>query len=475
MQQLTGLDSAFLYLETETSPMHIGGVSIFDADTPDGPFNMEKLKELVKSRLHTSRAFTQKLTDVPLNLGKPYWIEDPDLDIDLHVEKTQLPEPGGMKELRALVAWELAQLMPRDRPLWQLLVVEGLNSIENVKPGSLAIISKVHHAAIDGVSGSEMMSALFDPSPKPREMPQPPMRTPEPGPSRLRLLAEAGKGLVPGAKEVGGAVSDTLKGVIRSGATWAFERVEPPPIPFTAPRCVLNGKASKDRVWDCAHLDFGRIKAIRGKVSATVNDVVLALCAGALRQYLNGRGELPEKPLVAMCPISVRSEEQRGSMGNQVSAMLVSLATDLDDPGERLAKIMSSAYDSKVYNRAVGARTLTDAGNIVPFSVAGAAARLYTRMHLADRHRPVFNVVVTNVPGPQIPLYVAGARLRAHVGMGPIFDGMGVILPVFSYDGRISIGVTSCPEIMPDPEVFTAGFLPALEELEQAVAKMESV
>ncbi len=475
MQQLTGLDSAFLYLETETSPMHIGGVSILDADTPDGPFDIERLKALVESRLHTSRTFTQKLADVPLNLGKPYWVEADDFDIDQHIEKTQLPEPGGMKELRALVQWELAQPLPRDRPLWQILVVEGLNSIDNVTPGSLAIISKVHHAAIDGVSGSEMMSALYDPSPEPREVPQPPMRSPEPSPSRLRLLAEAGKGLVPGAKGVGGAVTDTLKGVIRSGATWAFERVEPPPIPFTAPRSVLNGKVSKDRVWDCAHMDLERIKAVRKRVSATVNDVVLTLCAGALRRYLDGRGELPEQPLVAMCPISVRSEEQRGTMGNQVSAMLVSLATDLDDAGERLMKIMSSAYDSKVYNRAVGARTLTDAGNIVPFSVAGAAARLYTRMHLAERHRPVFNVVVTNVPGPQIPLYVAGARLRAQVGMGPIFDGMGVILPVFSYAGRLSIGVTSCPEIMPDPDVFTAGFEPALEELEQAVEKMEDL
>lgn len=469
MQQLTGLDSAFLYLETENSPMHIGGVSILDANTPDGPLTLDALKELMASRLHTSRAFTQKLTDVPLNLGRPYWVEDPNFDLDQHIEKTQLPEPGGMKELRALVAWEMAQPLDRDRPLWKFLLVEGLNTIDNVAPGSVALISRVHHAAIDGISGSEMVAALFDPSPEPRTLPQPPTRTPDPEPSRLTLLAKTGKNLVPGTKGLRNAVGDTLKGVVRSGATWAFERVEPPPFPFTAPRSVLNGKISKDRTWDCAHLELSRIKAIRKKLPATVNDVVLTLCAGALRQYLMGRDELPEKPLVAMCPISVRTEEEKGTMGNQVSAMLVSLATDIDDPKERLDRIMAGAYDSKVYNRAVGARTLTDAGNIVPFSVAGAAARLYTRMHLSEKHRPVFNLVVTNVPGPQLPLFVAGASLKAHVGMAPIFDGMGLILPVFSYNGRLSVGVTSCPEIMPDPEVLTAGFPVALDELEAAV------
>lgn len=470
MQQLTGLDAAFLYLETDSSPMHIGGVSILDADTPNGPFSLDGLKALMTDRLHLSRTFTQKLADVPLNLGRPYWIEDAEFDIDRHVEKTQLPEPGGMKELCALISWELSQPMPRDRPLWHLLLVEGLDSLPNVKPGSLALISKIHHAAVDGVSGSEIMAALFDPTPEPQPMPKAPLRSAEDAPSRLQLLAKAGKGLVPGARGIGSAVGDTLKGVIRSGATWAFERVEPPPFPFTAPRSILNGKVSTQRVWDCVHLDLERIRAVRKQMSCTVNDVVLAVCAGALRTYLSGRDELPEDPLVAMCPISIRSDDQKGTMGNQVSAMLVSLATDVDDPRERLERIMAGAYDSKIYNRAVGARTLTDAGNMVPFSVAGAAMRLYTRMHLAERHRPVFNVVVTNVPGPQIPLYVTGARLRAHVGMGPIFDGMGVILPVFSYAGRLSIGVTSCPEIMPDPDVFMAAFSPALDALEAAVA-----
>ncbi|MCG8458016.1 MAG: wax ester/triacylglycerol synthase family O-acyltransferase, partial [Holophagales bacterium] len=430
MKQLTGLDSAFLYLETERTPMHVGGVAILDPETPVGPLTLDALRDLIRSRLHTSATFTQKLVDVPLNLGRPYWVDDPEFDLDAHVERTQLPEPGGMRELRALVEFEHARPLPRDRPLWYLLLVEGLEQVRGVPAGSLAIISKVHHAAIDGMSGVEMMTALFDAEPTPRELPAPPadaanLDSSDTRPSKLRLLREMGQSLIPGTKAFGGAVGDTLRGVVRSGATWAFERVEPPPFPFTAPRSILNGAVSKERAWDCVHLDFDRIRAVREATSSTVNDVVLAICAGALRRYLDEEGALPDEPLVAMCPISVRTEDQKGTMGNQVSAMLVSLATDESDAGERMERIMRSAYDSKLYNRAIGARTLTDAGNIVPFSVAGLAARLYTRMHLAERHRPVFNLVITNVPGPRIPLYVAGARLRANAGLAPIFDGMG--------------------------------------------------
>ena len=469
MKQLSGLDSAFLYLETDSSPMHIGGVSILEPTTPDGPFTLEKLKALMASRLHTCRTFTEKLVDVPLNLGRPYWVEDPDFNLDLHIERTQLPAPGGMEELRALVEWELSQPLDRSRPLWHLLLVEGLDTVRGVPKGSLAVISKIHHAAIDGVSGTEMMAALYDATPEPREMPDAPPREVQEVPSKFDLLARAGKNLLPGVREVGGVVGDALKGVIRSGATWVFERVELPPLPFGAPPSPFNGKISKRRIWDCVHLPMDRLRAVRKATSATVNDVVLTICAGALREYLHGRGELPEEPMVAMVPVSVRAEDEKGAMGNQVSAMLVSLATDCDDPKERLDRVMRSAYDSKVYNRAVGARTLTDTSKIVPFSVAGLATRLYTRTHLAEKLKPIFNLVITNVPGPDIPLYIAGARLLGHAGMAPIFDGMGLILPVFSYNGRISIGVVSCPEMLPDPFYFTSLFEPSLRALEEAL------
>ncbi|MEM7349315.1 MAG: wax ester/triacylglycerol synthase family O-acyltransferase [Acidobacteriota bacterium] len=473
MQQLTGLDSAFLYLETSNAPMQIGGVSIIDPQTPDGRLDLDRLRELLLSRIHTSRTFTQRLVEVPLKLGKPYWIEDESFDIDRHLERTQLPEPGGWKELCALMAWEFSQQMDRDKPLWELLLVEGLETVEGVPPGSVALISKIHHAAIDGVSGSDLMSALYDPSPEPRAVPAATPRESQNGLSKGKLLRKSGRNLLKVPKALSGTLGETVKGVVRSGAAWRFKKVELPPLPFTAPRSRLNSPVSQNRTWSAALLSLDRIKAIRHSVEATVNDVVLTVCAGALRRYLQDKDDLPEKPLVAMVPISVRSEDERGTMGNQVSAMLVSLATDLDDPLERLRVIHRGATDSKIHHQAVGARTLSDYSQFIPFGLAGAGARLYTRMHLAEKHRPIFNLVITNVPGPQIPLYVAGARLLAHAGAAPIFDGMGLILPIFSYAGNLAVGATSCREIMPDIDVLTGYLVDSLNELEARVAEID--
>ncbi len=469
MEQLTGLDSAFLYLETENAPLQIGGVSIIEPETPNGRFELSTLRDLLLSRIHTSRTFTQRLVEVPFKLGKPYWIEDEEFDIDRHLQRTQLPEPGGWKELSALMAWEFGQLMDRSKPLWELLLVEGLNTVEGVPPGSLALISKIHHAAIDGVSGSDLMSALYDPSPEPRVVAPAKEREKIAALSKTGLLKRSGKHLLEVPRALSGTVGDTVKGVVRSGAAWRFKKIKPPPFPFTAPRSRLNVPVTPNRTWSAAILSLERIKAIRHAVDATVNDVVLTVCAGALRKYLRGKDDLPEKPLVAMVPISVRSEDERGTMGNQVSAMLISLATDVDDPLTRLKLVHESATGSKIHHKAIGARTLSDYSQFIPFGLAGVGARLYTRMHLAEKHRPIFNLVITNVPGPQVPLYVAGAKLLAQVGAAPIFDGMGLILPIFSYAGNLAIGATSSREIMPDIEVFTAFLTEALDELEAAV------
>ena len=472
MQQLTGLDSAFLYLETPNAPMQIGGLSIVAAETPRGTLDLEMLRDLLASRIHVSRTFTQRLVGVPLKLGNPYWTEDQEFDLDRHLQRTQLPEPGGWKQLSALMAWEFSQPMDRDRPLWELLLVEGLDTVDGIPPGSLGLISKIHHAAIDGVSGSEIMSALYDPTPEPREMAPAPPQQPAAAPSKTGLLKESGRHLLQVPRALSATVGETVKGVVKSGAAWGLKRVKPPPLPFTAPRSRLNVPVSHERTWSAAILSLERIKAIRTAFAgeATINDVVLTVCAGALRRYLLEKDDLPAKPLVAMVPISVRAEDERGAMGNRVSAMLVSLATDIDDPRERLRRVHQGAADSKIHHQAIGARTLTDVSRFIPFGLAGAAARLYTRAHLAEKHRPIFNLVITNVPGPQIPLYVAGAKLLAHIGAAPLFDGMGLILPIFSYNGSLAIGATSCREVMPDVDVFTGYLGDALDDLAAAVA-----
>ena len=470
MDQLSGLDATFLYLETDNAPMHIGGVSILDPRRGDGTvLGLDDLRRLMASRLHLSRTFRQRLAEVPLDLGRPYWVHDEDFDLDAHIERTQLPEPGGFRELEALAAWQFAEKLDRKRPLWHLLLVEGLDNVEGVPPGSVALISRVHHAAIDGMSGSEILSALFDVTPEPREVPPPDDPPDAKAPGKLKLLGKAGLNLGETRRALSKTVKDTVKGAIKSGATWGIKRVQPPPFPFSAPQTRLNAQVSPRRVWSAARLELDRIKAIKQKAGATVNDVVLTVCAGALRRYLLESDDLPEKSLVAMVPISVRSEEQKGTMGNQVSAMLVALATEEADPAIRLERIREGAHGSKVYHQAIGARTLGDYSQVIPFSLAGLGARLYTRMNLAERHKPIFNLVITNVPGPQVPLYVSGARLLAHMGAAPIFDGMGLILPIFSYAGTLSIGALSCPEMIPDPSAFTELLPDALDELEAAI------
>ena len=473
MDQLSGLDAAFLYLETDNAPMQIGGLSLLAAETPYGELDFEHFRELIRSRLDTSRTFRQKLVPVPFNLGKPYWTIDHDFDLDRHVEKTQLPEPGGLRELSALMAYELEQPLPRDRPLWKFIFVEGLNDIGGMPEAAYGVISMVHHAAIDGMSGAELIGSMFDPSPEGTPRPSQKM-TEDDDAGRLGLLAQAGKNLLNTPKELPGVVSQTLRGVAKA-AMATLQRVKPPPMLFSAPRTRFNGAISKQRSWSAALLSLDRVRAIKKRADCTVNDVILTVCAGALRRYLESKDDLPEKKsLIAMVPISVRTEDERGSMGNQVSAMLVSLATDASTPLERLAKVRQSARDSKTYHSAVGASTLTDYSEFIPFSLAGLSARLYTRFHLAERHNPLFNLVITNVPGPRIPLYVAGARLLCHCGAAPIFDGMGLILPVFSYADTISIGVVSSRDILPDPWVLSQGFKDALDELEEALESEET-
>ena len=477
MHQLSGLDATFLSLETDNAPMHIAGVAILDARTPTGRFGLDELKTMLVARLDRSRTFTERLVEVPLKLGTPYWTEDESFDIDRHVERTQLPEPGGWRELSALVSWELARKLPRDRPLWQMLFVEGVDGIEGVPKDSVAVISRIHHAAVDGVSGSDILSALFDLSPTPPPDasggPARPTKSSQENarPNRLGLLRKTGKNLVDAPGAITGVVGKTVKGLVQSGAIWGLKKVKPPPLPFTAPRTRLNVPIHPERVWSPALLSLDRIKEIRRSTDATVNDVVLAICAGALRRYLLSKDDLPDKPLVAMVPISVRAEDERGAMGNQVSAMLVSLATDIADPLERLRKLRQDTTGSKIYHHAIGARTLSGYSELIPFALGGLGARLYTRMHLADRHKPIFNLVITNVPGPQIPLYIGGARLLTHIGSAPIFDGVGLILPIFSYDGTLTIGATSDRAIMPDIHVFTRYLRESLDELFEAAER----
>lgn len=465
MRPLSGLDAGFLSLETPNAPMLIGGVAILDPSTPGGRLGLEGFRALLARRLSRAVAFRRRLAAVPLDLARPYWVElAPEaVDLGYHLERTELPAPGGWHELSELVAFEMGRPLDLARPLWQMVWVEGLRSLPGVPEGSVALVTRIHHAAVDGVSGAEILAALFDGI----EVPETPPGDAGEEPGVLELLARAGRDVAAAPLALPRVLGRTLLG-LAGGAVSRFQG-SGPPLPFAAPPTPFNVPVSAARSWAPAFFGLDRVRALKSAVEGTVNDVVLAVAAGALRSWLEEREALPEEPLVAMVPVSVRRETESGEAGNRVSAMLVSLATDIADPRERLVSIRDAARASKTSLGAVGADTLVQSADLLPFALSGAAVRLYSRLHLAKRHRPIFNLVITNVPGPPRPLTVGGARLLAHVGSAPVFDGLGLILPVFSYAGTISVGVTADRRILPDAADLAARIEAAVSELERAV------
>ncbi len=463
MQPLSGMDASFLYMEDPRTPMHVGSVLTFD-----GAIDFEDFRSMIKSRIHLVPRMTQRLVMVPLGLGKPYWIEDPDFNLDRHLQHIALPKPGDWKALRKLASRTFGVPLDRRRPLWDMVFVEGLDNVPQTPPGSVALISRVHHAAIDGVSGADMMSILLDITKEPREVEPPPPHTVAPVPNELQVLRQVAKKIAGKPARIPSLMRD-LGNVLRAGKEARVQGLDVPPAPFTAPVTPLNGVVSDERCWNTALLEFDRVRAIKEPMECTLNDVVLAICAGALRRYLTEKDALPSDPLVAFVPISTRSKDQHGEMGNQVSGMSVQLATQIADPVERLRAIKRHTKGGKAYQNAVGAQTMADVFEFVPFGLAGQASRFYSRFRIAARHKPPFNLVITNVPGPQHEMYVAGHRLLATMGMAPVMDNMSLLITVLSYNGVLSISPTSCPEVMPDIDAFARHLRESANELEAAV------
>ena len=467
MQQLSGMDASFLYFETPNAPTHIGSFTIYDPSTaPGGHVTFKGILANVERRLHLARCFRQKIVHVPMDLDHPYWIEDPEFDLEFHVRHIALPHPGDWRQLCIQVARIHSRPLDLSKPLWEMYVIGGLDNVEGVPPDSFAVLTKIHHAAIDGVSGAELATAIHDLEVDGAPPPPEKKWQPEPDPSSLELAASYAGNLIRDPFRLARTVRNVAPGVtrlLRGDPKADIEAASP------VPRTRFNGTVSPHRVVEGRVFSLDDIRAIRkGVPGATVNDVILAVCGGALRRYLEAHGELPAESLVAMAPISVRSDAERSDAGNQISAMSVTLFSDEPDPLERLRKVHHGTRASKATAEAVGARTMTDITQFVPGMLSGLAARLYTRMGLANRIQPFLNTVITNVPGPQIPLYFTGARMVALHGMGPVMDGMGLIHPVFSCSGKISIAVTACRKQMPDPGFYAECLQASFDELRDA-------
>ena len=463
MQRLTGLDASFLYLETPSSHMHVAGLMILDPSTAEGGVDLDRVKEVYGQRLHLAPPFRRRLAEVPFGLHHPLWIEDPDFDLDYHIRSTALPAPGTKEQLATLVGRLSAIPLDRTRPLWEVWVIEGLED------GNVAVLSKVHHAAIDGASGNEMTVALLDLTPEiARHEPEEPW-VPDRVPTDAELLGYAASSLARQPLRVARALGKT------TGAALAVRRrnretpnLEPPPSPFSAPRTSFNTAITPRRSFAFSSVSLSQVKAVKNATGSTVNDVVLALCAGALRSYLEAHDEQPDGPLVAMVPVSVRTEDQKDALGNQVTSMFASLATDVDDPVKRLEVIHDCMAEVKEQQKAIGAETLGDWAEFAAPALAGRAARLYSRTRMADRHRPLFNVTISNVPGPPFPLYSIGAEMVANYPVGPIMDGGGLNMTVMSYRDQLDFGLQACPDVLPDLWSLADALPEALDDLTRA-------
>src|SRR3954447_24525491 len=466
MRRLTGLDATFLYMETPTNHMHVASTAVFDPSTVPGGYSFEAVKQLVENRLPLLPPFRWRLVEVPFGLHHPLWIEDPDFDLDYHIRRAALPSPGGDAELREFAADVMSRPLDRSRPLWEMYIVEGLEG------GLIATVSKTHHAAIDGASGMELTVNLLDLTPEPAVIPPPdPPWTPDRVPTDFELVGYAMSSLARQPLRAIKAARRTTELALNLRRRNRQPNVSPPPAPFAAPRTSLNSSITPHRLFGTTQVSLDDVKMIKNALGGTVNDVVLALCSGALRSYLASQGEQPDAPLIGMVPVSVRSDEEKSTMGNRVSSMLVSLATDIDDPVERLRVIRESTTIAKEQEKAIGADTLTDWAEFAAPAVAARAARLLSTLKVAERTRPIYNVTISNVPGPNFPLYSAGARMVAMYPMGPINDGVGLNMTVMSYMGSIFFGLVGCRETVPEVQHIADYINDALEELLKAAGK----
>jgi WS/DGAT/MGAT family acyltransferase len=462
MRQLSSLDTQFLALESARQTGHVAGLAILDPSTaPGGGVDAGTIGALLTERLPALPPFRWKLAEVPLGLDYPYWVEDPDFDLDFHVRELALPAPGSDEQLAEQVARIVSRPLDRARPLWELYVIHGLPG------GDVGVLTKIHHAVIDGMSGAEIMGLLLDLTPEGREPPPPvagngagaptpnqmlvrgltglsrqPLRALRSLPRALPNIEETPFASIPGVGLLGrvGRAPRTLR---RDGSARGGPHL-------VAPKTIFSGRISPHRRFAFGEIPLADVKAVKDAYGATVNDVVVAMCAGAVRRWLVEHDDLPDEPLVAQIPVSVRTNEQIGTYGNRILIMAAPLATNEADPVVRLQTSREAMLDLKARHKALPAELLQDVNHFIPPAVFARAAQVTFRLATSSAGRPNWNLVISNVPGPQFPLYMAGARLKANFPVSVITDGMGLNITVMSYDGTMDFGIVADRAQMPD-------------------------
>ncbi len=458
MQRLSGLDASFLYLETSNQPMHVCSIMELDTSTMPGGYTFDRLQDALALRIKAMPEFREKLANSALNLDHPVWVDDEDFQLHRHLHRIGLPPPGGRAELSQICGHIASLPLDRSRPLWEMWVIEGVAGTDCHRDGRLAVLTKVHHAAVDGVTGANLMSQLCTTE---ADAPAPDPVDGVGGATDWQIAAGGLLRFATRPLQLANLVPETVSSVVstllraREGLTMAR--------PFTAPRTVFNARVSGRRAVAYAELDLEDIKAVKNHFGVKVNDVVMGLVSGVLRNYLADRDALPTSSLVASVPVSVHGKSDRPGR-NQVSAMFSSLHTEIADPAERLNAIAHGNTVAKGHSSAIGATLLQDWSQFAAPAVFGAAMRVYASSRLTES-LPVHNLVVSNVPGPQLPLYMLGCEVKAMYPLGPIFHGSGLNVTVMSLNGKLDVGLVACPELLPDLWQMADEFATVMEEL----------
>jgi diacylglycerol O-acyltransferase len=461
VERLSGLDASFLYNETPTLHMHTLKYSLLDVSTVPGGYDFARFRHELDRRLHLLPPFRRRIVEVPGGLHHPVWIEDPTFDLTNHVRQVVVPAPGGRVEMDATIAEIASHPLDRTRPLWEIWMLEGLED------GQVGFLAKVHHTLADGVASAALLANVMsgsatDLDPEPPDAPW----RPEPMPTKGRLLRDAFVDHLRGLRSLPGLARRTVPRVRAVAAHRRTAAVSTPRPILDSPRTPFNGALTARRSFATATLPLEDLKTVKSAFGVTINDVVLGMVAASLRSWLAARGPLPTRALVAGVPVSTDDPGEISRLGgNRVSNLFTSLRTDLDDPIERLHAIHEVTSAAKVVHNLLGADTLADWSEYTPPRPYAFFMRWYGRLHLADRHRPPINLVVSNVPGPREPLYVAGARLDAIYSVGPILEGIGLNVTVWSYQSSLNIGVIACTDQIADPHEITDGMAAALDDL----------
>jgi diacylglycerol O-acyltransferase len=468
LEQLAFLDHSMLAMESPRTPNHVTPVQIYDPSTaPGGTVSFDEIFGAVRRRLPVSRMLRRKLVQVPLGLDQAYWVEDQDFDLEFHVRHIALPKPGDWRQFRTLVGRLHSRPLDLSRPPWEMTVIEGLDSIEGLPPGCFATVLKVHHAAVDGVEGVQLLTALQDQTPDAPPVELEDRWQPERDPSPWALLGRAAvhnafapwKGIRLAAANAGPLVRELPRLPLRLRHDRA--RIG------SVPRTRFNLPLSGHKVFDEARFEFAAVRRLKAGVQgATVNDVALTLVGGAMRAYLLDLGELPEQPLVALVPISTRTPDQAGAGGNQVAMMRTSLSTNIADPIERMAAIQAATSASKAAQSGIGARVLREVSQTLPGALLGVGVRAAT---LLPNLPVVTNTLVTNVPGARFPLYLCGAKLVRTTGPAPLMSGMGLAHCISSYLDDFVVLVTADRDQVPDTDVYVECIRASFAGIDKAV------